>query len=263
MPVSPWSHSLAAVALVSAIPLVVMLLLSWNPGRVHHVLPQLVPFAAGALLGAALFHLVPEALRGAAPLRVFAIMGAGYFLFFAVDRLLHRDARPIEVSGAAASHSVIGDVVAATRARHLLPLTMAGDALHNVIDGMLIAAAYMDNPSLGLLTGAAIALHELPRELGTFALLVRGGTSVLRALLFNALTAAGAVAGAVATLVVGTRVEAVGTALVPFAAGNFLYLGGAIALAEFRDPARRGFGVKLMMAALGLLLTAAALGHGS
>lgn len=262
---STWSNSLAAVAVVSALPMLVMLLLSWQPSRVQPLLPRIVPFAVGALSGAAIFHLIPESLaRGDEPLRVAAIVAAGIGAFLLVDHALHRGTLPVVVAGPGshAPYQVFGGLPAAQRARQLLPLTMAGDALHNVIDGMLIAAAYMDNPSLGLLTGAAIALHELPRELGTFAILVKGGTSVGRALLFNALTAAGAVAGAVATLAVGTRVEAVGAALVPFAAGNFLYLSGAIALSELRSSAHRSDAmVKLGMALIGLLLTSAALRH--
>jgi hypothetical protein len=89
---------------------------------------------------------------------------------------------------------VAADVTGSLR-QPLVRGSMAGDALHNVIDGMLIAAAFINDASLGVLTGAAIALHELPRELGTFAILVRSGMSVSRALAFNALTAAGALAG--------------------------------------------------------------------
>jgi zinc and cadmium transporter len=252
-----WSASLTAVALVSAIPMAVMLLVSWPATGLQRVIPKLVPLAAGALLGAAVFHLVPESFAsGDNPLRVLATMALGIGVFYVVDRVAHHHERP-EFS---AEHSTDPDAVRS--ARRLLPIAMAGDALHNVIDGMLIAAAFINDASLGLLTGAAIALHELPRELGTFAILVRSGMSVRRALAFNALTAAGAVAGAVATLALGTRVSAFGAALIPFAAGNFLYLGVAITIAEYRATAHRGEGLpKVGLALLGLLVTAATLRH--
>jgi zinc and cadmium transporter len=203
------------------------------------------------------FHLVPESLAsGDSVARVLGTMVLGMGVFFLVDRVAHHHERP-EFS---AEHSTHADAVSS--ARRLLPLAMLGDALHNVIDGMLIAAAFINDASLGLLTGAAIALHELPRELGTFALLVRSGMSVPRALAFNALTAAGAIAGAVATLALGTRVAGVGTALIPFAAGNFLYLGTAIAIAEYRATTHRSEGLpKVGLALLGLLVTAATLRH--
>lgn len=256
-PVITWSASLTAVALVSAIPMAVMLLVSWPAAGLQRVIPRLVPLAAGALLGAAVFHLVPEALASVDSVaRVLATMVLGMGVFFLVDRLAHRHERP-EFS---AEHATDADSL--RTARGLLPLAMAGDALHNVIDGMLIATAFINDASLGLLTGAAIALHELPRELGTFALLVRSGMSVRRALAFNALTAAGAIAGAVATLVLGTRVSGVGTALIPFAAGNFLYLGAAIAIAEYHATTHRREGLsKVGLALLGLLVTAATLRH--
>ncbi|MBC7895916.1 MAG: ZIP family metal transporter [Cytophagaceae bacterium] len=252
-----WSASLTAVALVSAIPLAVMLLVSWPATGLQRVIPKLVPVAAGALLGAAVFHLLPEALSaGDNMARVMATLVLGMGVFYLVDRLAHRHERP-EFSAERAT-----DAEALRSARGLVPLAMAGDALHNVIDGMLIAAAFINDASLGLLTGAAIALHELPRELGTFALLVRSGMSVRRALAFNALTAAGAIAGAVATLALGTRVSGVGTALIPFAAGNFLYLAAAIAMAEYRVTTHRGEGLpKVGLALLGLLVTAATLRH--
>lgn len=246
-----WSASLTAVALVSAIPMAMMLLVSWPAAGLQRVIPRLVPLAAGALLGAAVFHLVPESFASdERPARVLGTMLLGVAVFFLVDRVAHSHERP-DFSPGHLRH-----------APGLLPLAMAGDALHNVIDGMLIAAAFINDASLGVLTGAAIALHELPRELGTFAILVRSGMSVRRALAFNALTAAGAIAGAVATLALGTKVTVIGAALIPFAAGNFLYLGTAIAIAEFRATVKRGEGLpKVGLALLGLLFTAATLRH--
>ncbi|MCC6317264.1 MAG: ZIP family metal transporter [Gemmatimonadaceae bacterium] len=244
-----WSGSLAAVALISAIPMAAMMLASWRASRLERLIPRLVPIAAGALAGAAFFHLIPESLAAKGGRGTWLLGLTGFAVFLVVDRLVHR----ASVEATTGSASALG-------ASGLLPLAMAGDALHNVIDGMLIAAAYLGDASLGILTAAAIALHELPRELGTFAILVRGGMSVRRALAFNALTAAGAVAGALATLTLGTRVAAIGTALVPFAAGTFVYLAGAIARAEYQATASRTDGVrKLALALIGLVVTAVTL----
>ena len=248
---SAWRQSLLVVGLVSAIPLIGMLVLARRPTELPRHLARLVPCASGALIGAALLHLLPEALaRSQAPGRVALLVALGSLGFFAIDRALHGRI------GGAAPHGVTGPPVA-SRLRQLVPATMAGDALHNVIDGVLIASAFLDEPSLGLLTGAAIALHELPRELGTFALLVGGGMPVRRAILFNALTGAGAVAGAMATLVLGSRVSVAGMWLLPVAAGNFLYLGLSIAAAECRSARSLSGGLaKLGLAAAGMALTA-------
>jgi zinc and cadmium transporter len=141
-------------------------------------------------------------------------------------------------------------------ARALVPLTIASDALHNLIDGVLIASAFLARPSLGVVTGVAIALHELPRELGTFAVCVRGGMTPRRAILFNVGTGLLAVAGALGALLVGARAGSAGTMLMPFAAGNFLYLAAAILWSE-RDALRPPLAMRAAgFVGVGVLVTA-------
>jgi zinc and cadmium transporter len=260
MPAS-WSGSLVAVALVSAVPMLAILLLALRAPAGHPAIARLVPFASGALLGAATLHLIPEAIaRSGNEAKVLLLAALGIVAFGAVDRLMHARTNALVPAGPGGGLAPLPPVPA--RARELLPLTIAGDALHNLIDGMLIAAAFLDNPSLGIVTGAAVALHELPRELGTFAVLVAGGASMRQAILFNLATGGLAVGGAVLTLLLGTRISGTAATLVPFAAGNFLYLSLAIAWSESRrHPTRREQLAALALGLAGLVLTGVALRH--
>lgn len=245
---SPWISSALAIAIVSGIPLVVTLLLARHDRAVRHLMPHLTAFGAGALFGAATIHLIPEALSsGRAPLAVFAGVTAGYIAFALVEKLLashdHAHAHGLEL-GAPSSHN--SDLIAthghadehdhdhdhagAHRAKAMVPLAFAGDAIHNLVDGMLIAAGFLTDPTFGFLTAIAIGLHELPREVGTFGLFVHGGVHPMRAVLYNLVTAAVSFIGAAITLVVGEQVTRLGENILPFAAGSYLYIAVAVGI---------------------------------
>jgi zinc and cadmium transporter len=246
-PLSVWVTSLVAVGLASALPLAATWWLATRPTLTTRLIPRLILVAAGALLGAAAFHLIPEALVAASPTRVGMLVVLGVIALAAFERVVHQLERP---SRAAVPHAPLG------HRGHLMPLGIASDALHNTIDGALIATAFLSNPSLGLFTGAAIALHELPRELGTFALCVDSGMSPRRAILVNAATGVLALLGAMVVLIVGAGAERFGAVLLPFAAGNFLYLAGAIVASQRRPASAATWQGRALWVAGGVALTA-------
>lgn len=253
-----WLTSLLAVGVASAIPLVATWWLATRPATTALWVPRLIFIASGALLGAALFHLIPEALAGDSAGRVVIFVALGVVALALLERAIHAlERREDGVSGAAHEpHEPHEPHGPHGHPSHLMPLGIASDALHNTIDGALVATAFLADPSLGIFAGVAIALHELPRELGTFALCVDGGMSPRRAILVNAATGVLALLGAVSALLIGADTERFGAFLVPFAAGNFLYLSAAILVSRRRTaaPGRRRWDYAFALG--GLLMTA-------
>jgi zinc and cadmium transporter len=176
----------ALSGLLSAACAVVVLLL---PARLRaRGLPHLVSFATGALLGAALLALLPHAIEGAGEGGAHGIglaLVGGLLLFFVLEKLvLWRHCH-------GEHHDDPHEQVAAW-------LVLVGDALHNALDGVLIAAAFLTDFNLGIATALAVAAHEIPQEVGDFAVLLNAGWSRARALWCNFATSLTAVVGGVA-----------------------------------------------------------------
>ncbi len=257
---SPGTRSLLVVALVSALPLLGMMLLSAKPEALTLHVSRLSPFAAGALLGAAFLHLVPEALHHNSVPAVATWVAAGAFGFLVVDRALHARlglSPATAVLGPSSAGGTFSHGAGNSRLKDLLPLLVLGDALHNGLDGMLVSATYLNTPALGVVTGAAVALHELPRELGTFVLMVAAGLSARQAMGLNVISAGIAMAGAIVTLMVGENQWIAGGALGAIAAGTFVYLAGALATNELRQDVKpRDRAWQLALAIAGVMVTA-------
>ena len=160
--------------------------------RRARLLPHLISFATGAMLAAALLALLPEAVEAAGPGNVPAIgaaLLAGIALFFVLEKLVlwrhcHTDDCESHVPTEAHRNRAAGWLV------------LIGDAVHNAFDGVLIAAAFLTDPHLGLVTTIAITAHEVPQELGDIAVLLHSGMKPARALFFNMLSGFSSVLGA-------------------------------------------------------------------
>ena len=174
------------------------------------LLLPMVAFAAGALIGGALFVMLPEALATASPRSVGAWVAAGFSAFFVLEQFFHRH------------HCHRGTAECRTPATYLVLL---GDALHNLLDGVAVAGAYLIDPKLGVATWLTVAAHEVPQEIGDLAVLLHGGWSKGRALAFNLLSALTFLAGGVLTYLVSGAIRI--DFLVPFAAGAFLYIAAS------------------------------------
>jgi len=164
-------------------------------------LPYLVSFATGALLGAALLALLPHAIESAGLESTHAIglaLVAGLLVFFVLEKLVlwrhcHGDEWEAHTGH---RHERVHDH-AAHRDRSAAYLVLAGDTLHNALDGVLIAAAFMTDTNLGIVTALAVAAHEIPQEVGDFAVLLNAGWSRRHALWANLATSLAAVLGGV------------------------------------------------------------------
>ena len=262
MPLLVWIIVFAALGGIASAALAVPFL--WIPEpRAARILPHFVSFATGALLGAALLALLPEAMTSAGVGAAHAIgltLIAGLGVFFVIEKLvLWWHARGDDEGPANAGQPHAGHSHGRDRASGVLVLV--GDSIHNALDGVLIAAAFLTSVSLGLVTTLAVAAHEIPHRVGDFALLVHAGFSRARALLLNLATGLASVIGAVAAYY-GLR-SALGVLpyALAFAAAGFLYIAvaGLIpGLHRRADP--RTSAIQVILISLGIAVIAAA-GH--
>ncbi len=243
------------------------------PGRQREAaLPHMVSFATGALLGAALLALIPHAVIGAGSERVHEVgiaLIAGIALFFVLEKFLlwrhchddHCDEHTVSDHAHDHGHGhAHGNDDARRKASG--SLVLVGDALHNVLDGVLIAAAFLTDVHLGVVTTVAIAAHEIPQEVGNFAVLLHSGMSRLRALFFNLLASLTAVIGGV----IGFFALKTSLAVLPFAvavaAASLLYIAVADLIPGLHrrvDP--RSSVTQVLLIGLGVGLVAFAESH--
>jgi zinc and cadmium transporter len=215
------------------------------------ILPHFVSFATGALLGAALLGLLPEAIAGAGVGRAHAIgvtVVAGLGVFFVIEKLVLWWHAHMHDHGSADGH---GHAHSRDHASGMLVLI--GDCLHNALDGVLIAAAFLNNAGLGMVTTLAVAAHEIPHRVGDFAILVQAGLSRPRALLFNLGTGLAALVGATAAYFALRASLAALPYAVAFAAAGFLYIAvaGLIpGLQRRSDP--RSSAIQVLLVAAGI-----------
>ena len=189
-----------------------------RPRTLQRILLPLVAFAAGTLLGGALLHMLPETLATTGPVTpVFMWLIGGFTAFFALEQFLHWH------------HSHRGDQ---RQEKPLTYLILLGDGLHNLLGGLAVGAAFIADTRLGITTWLAAAAHEVPQELGDFGILVHGGWSKGRALLFNFLSAVTFLLGGLIAWAAAARIDV--TFLLPFAAGNFLYIAASDLIPEVK-----------------------------
>lgn len=212
---------LSALGSIGGVLVASLLLLVGEKVRTS-VLPSLVSYAVGTLLGAALLALLPEALETRPAPAVLASLLAGVFTFFILEKLvLWRHC-----------HETADCQVHQSTAM----LVMVGDAFHAFVDGTVIAAAVTVSLPLGVTTALAIAAHEIPQEVGDFAILLGAGYSRTRAFTLNLTAGLSSIAGAALMLLFASSVPGVLPYVLGFAAGNFLY----VAMADLIPSLHRG-----------------------
>lgn len=224
--------------IVSVISLIGVVTLVISGPIFQRILLLLVAFSAGALMGGSFIHLMPESIELMEPLTAFIILLIGFSSFFLLERfLMWRHCHEHEC-----------DIHSFTY------LNLIGDGLHNFIDGIIIAAGYLTSIQVGIITTFAVAMHEIPQELGDFAILVYGGFSKARALLFNFLSAITALIGALLGYFLFLTPNVVGY-LLPFAAGNFLYIASSDLIPELHKEVSLTRSIQsFFMFVLGILL---------
>lgn len=184
------------------------------------ILLTLVSLSAGALMGGAFLHLLPEALASGVESDSAGLIVLSSFLFFLlVEKIFHwRHCHKQDCD----IHKSIGRI------------NLLGDSIHNFIDGLVIAASFLVDFNTGIATSLAIALHEIPQEIGDFGVLLYAGYDRRSALIFNYLVATTVILGGFAGYLFNSAVEGVMPYLLPFAAGGFVYIAASDLIPEVR-----------------------------
>jgi len=191
-----------------------------RPGVTERILPRLISFSTGALLGAALLGMVPHAQHALPATAIGPVLLGGLLVFFTMEKLLvwrHCHKHDCDV------HASAG------------PLLLIGDAFHNFVDGIVLASAFLHSTPLGITVALSTIAHEVPQEVGEFVVYLRGGYSRRRALTLNAITSLATLPGAVLGYLFLSHAKLLSAYLLVFAAAGFLY----VALADL-IPTQRG-----------------------
>ena len=210
--------------------------------------PMLVSFAIGALLGAAFLEVIPHAFEKGDPHEAAGAILGGIFAFFVLEKLLiwrHCHTEDCEGHDAAHDQGRSGTLI------------VVGDTVHNFVDGVLIAAAFLQSNELGLITAVAIIAHEIPQEVGDFLILLHSGFSRARALAMNLLSSAATVVGGVLGYFGLQVVAGLEPTLLGIVAASMIYVAVADLIPglhrrpELRDTASQALLIALGIAAIG------------
>lgn len=235
---SPWVYSLTSVFFVSLLSFVGVLFIAIKEEKLKKILLFLVSFAAGGLLGDSFIHLLPEAIKESGfTLGVSLAVLVGLLLFFVLEKFICWRHCHIPTSKSH-PHPVVF-------------MNLIGDGFHNFIDGAVISASFLTTIPLGIATTLAVVLHEIPQEIGDFGVLLHGGLSKTKALVFNFVSALTAVAGAILVLILGERIVGVSQLLIPFTAGGFIYIAGSDLIPELHKETNLA---KSLIQMVGLIL---------
>lgn len=241
--------ALLASVLISLISLSGGSLLIWGKLFAGGLSSYLVSFAAGVMLTVAFFDLFPEAQAQTQDGNIFIAAFLGMVTFFFLERFLlwfhHHD---LPAGKASELHGTKPAAV----------LIIVGDGVHNLLDGVVIATAFIANPAVGLLATVAVAAHEIPQEIADFSALVGLGMKRGKALFFNFLSATVAILGTFLTFVFFDIVKTNLSPLLAFTAGMFIYIAASDLIPELHSDATKGRNWILVLPFLvGILIIAA------
>ncbi|MFA6587881.1 MAG: ZIP family metal transporter [Patescibacteria group bacterium] len=214
-----WIFSIISVLAVSLVSLIGVFTLSMQGNKLKKWILYMVSFAAGAMLGDAFIHLLPESVKENSSIETvaFSIL-TGIVIFFVLEKIIfwrhcHQPTSKNHI------HAVG-------------PINLIGDGFHNFIDGIIIGASYLVSIPLGIATTVAVLIHEIPQEIGDFGVLLHAGYTRKQAIGFNFLSASAAMLGTILTLIIGQRAEGLVHFLLPFTIGGFIYISAADLMPE-------------------------------
>lgn len=210
-----------SVTIISFISLVGAITLAVKAEKLKKILMFLVSFSAGSLIGGSFLHLLPELVKeGKFNLNSSLFIIGGILLFFVLEKILHWRHCHVPTCD--------------DHPHHLAGINLIGDGLHNLLDGIIIAAAFFINPATGIAATVAVALHEIPQEIGDFGVLIYAGLSKFKAIMYNLLSAFMAVVGAGIAIIFQNTTENFIDIAIPLTIGGFIYIATADLIPELK-----------------------------
>jgi len=213
-------YTLISIFLVSIISIIGITVFFTKDKQLPNILLFLISFSAGALLGDAFIHLLPEAMEEAIGITVPLAVILGILGFFILEKIIHW------------RHCHLPT----TKEHHhpLATMNLVGDTFHNFLDGIIIATSYVVSVPLGIATTIAVLLHEIPQEVGDFGVLLYAGYSKRKALMMNFLISLTAILGGIVGLVLSKNITAFSGIMIAFTAGGFIYIATADLIPEMK-----------------------------
>jgi zinc and cadmium transporter len=209
-----------SVLIASLVSLIGIVTIGLNKEFLSKTIIYLVSFSAGSLFGGAFLHLLPEATKEfGLGIKISLYLLSGITVFFIIEKMIHW-------------HHCHGYPAGKCELKSFTYMNLIGDGIHNLIDGMIIAASYLTNTTVGIATTIAVIFHEIPQEIGDFAVLIHGGFTKKKALAMNFLSALTSFIGAITVIALVSVTENLLEFLLPFAAGSFIYIAGSDLIPE-------------------------------
>ena len=212
------AYILISTIMITFIAFIGIFTLSINENILKKIVLVLVSLSAGALMGGAFLHLIPESIEVASGSNIFIIVLIGFIIFFIIEKILHW------------RHCHDGKCDVHT----FHYMNLIGDSIHNFIDGLIIAAGFMVSIPLGFTTTIAIVAHEIPQEIGDFGVLIYGGFEKKKALILNFLVSFTIVIGGFVGYLLSNIIENYVYILLSFAAGGFIYIAATDLIPEIK-----------------------------
>lgn len=233
-------YTMLSVIFVSLLSLIGAALVTIQRKNLNTIITYALAVSSGVMLGATFFDLLPESIA-LLPEAAFTWVLVGFVSFFALEKLIswhhHVEGRHIHEE------------------KPFAYLTLIGDGIHNFVDGAVIAGAYLVSVPLGVTTTLAVIAHEIPHELSDFMILLHGGFSNRKALIYNFMSAATAIVGAGLVLLISEQFSVLEKYLIPVAAGNFLYIVASDLIPELLTKRKGSESVwQLVLLICGLLI---------
>ncbi|MFZ2039009.1 MAG: ZIP family metal transporter [Minisyncoccia bacterium] len=231
-----WLYSLVSVTLVSLVSLVGILFLFLKDAWLKRLVFILISLSVGSLFADAFIHLIPEAFSELSSTTASLYILLGLVIFFILEKFIHWRHQHNEES----VESLCDHDEDCQKIHPVGYMVLVGDGVHNFIDGIIIAASFLVSVEVGIATTIAVTLHEIPQEVGHFAVLIHSGFSKLKALLYNLISALTSILGAILTLFWATQTETLVPYFIAIAAGGFIYIAGSDLVPQLHKQSKVG-----------------------